>query len=154
MSRIEDRLTAMGLALPEPFRMPNPNRTGMVVVAPIAYLSGHTRHGLEGHVGKVGRELTAEQGTAAARGVALSMLATLQLHLGDLDRIVRVVRLLGMVNVAPGFSATPAVIDGASDLFLELFGPEHGCHARSAVGMAELPGDVPVEIEGEFEIAG
>ena len=152
MSRIEDQLTAMGLALPEPFRMPNPNRTGMVAVGPIAYLSGHTRHGLEGHVGKVGRELTAEQGTAAARGVALSMLATLKLHLGDLDQVVRVVRLLGMVNVAPGFSATPVVIDGASDLFLELFGPDRGCHARSAVGMAELPGDVPVEIEGEFQI--
>jgi enamine deaminase RidA (YjgF/YER057c/UK114 family) len=152
MSQIEDRLSAMGLALPEPMRMPNPNRQGMVAVGPIAYLSGHTRHGLDDCVGKVGREITVEQAAAAARGVALSMLATLKLYLVDLDRVVRVVRLLGMVNVERGFTNTPAVIDGASDLFLELFGPEFGCHARSAVGMAELPHGVPVEIEGEFEI--
>src|SRR5262245_35238870 len=124
MSRIEDRLAELGLALPEPFRFPNPNRQGCVVVGPIAYVPGHARHGLEGHVGKVGRELTLEQGAAAARGCALSILATLARYLGDLDRVVRVVRLFGMVNVAPGFTNTPAVIDGASDLFLELFGPE------------------------------
>jgi enamine deaminase RidA (YjgF/YER057c/UK114 family) len=152
MGRIDERLAELGLTLPEPFLMPNANRTGCVTVGSIAFLSGHTRHGLEGHRGKVGADLTVEEGAAAARGVALSMLATLKLHLGDLDRVVRVIRLLGMVNTAPGFSDTPAVIDGASDLFLALFGPEHGRHARSAVGMAELPHDVPVEIEGEFEI--
>jgi enamine deaminase RidA (YjgF/YER057c/UK114 family) len=152
MGRIEARLADLGLTLPEPFIMSNPNRTGCVVVGSIAYLSGHTQHGLAGHRGKVGRDLTVEEGSAAARGVALSMLATLRLHLGDLDRVGRVIHLLGMVNTAPGFSNTPAVVDGASDLFLALFGPEHGCHARSAVGMAELPHDVPVEIEGQFEI--
>ena len=102
--------------------------------------------------GKLGGDLTIEEGYAAARAAALSILASLKRELGDLDRIKRVVRLFGMVNVAPGFDRMPEVIDGASDFFYELFGPEFGRHARSAVGMAELPHGIPVEINAEFEL--
>ena len=103
-------------------------------------------------LGKVGRELTLERGYAAARLTALSMLGTLKRALGDLDRIAQWVRIFGMVNSAPGFVQQPAVINGFSDLILELWGPEAGAHARSAVGMAELPFGMPVEIEGEVQI--
>jgi len=155
MSAIEDKIKAMGHTLPAPFEFPNPNRTGCVVVGSVVFVSGHGRNlsgpGIKGQ-GKVGRDLTLEEGYAAARGGALSMLASLKAELGDLDRIKRVVRLFGMVNVAPGFDRMPQVIDGASDFFYELFGPKAGQHARTAVGMAELPHGIPVEINGEFEI--
>jgi enamine deaminase RidA (YjgF/YER057c/UK114 family) len=157
MSEIEQKLNAMGLSLPPPFRFPNPNRTGCVVVGSIVFVSGHGRD-LTGpgvkSAGKIGRDLSLEEGYAAARAVALSMLASLKQELGDLDRVKRVIRLFGMVNVAPGFDRMPQVVDGASDLFYELFGPQHGKHARSAVGMAELPHGIPVEINGEFELKG
>jgi len=157
MSALEDKITAMGLTLPAPFRFPNPNRTGCVVVGTIVFVSGHGRD-LTGPgvkpVGKVGRDLTVEEGYAAARAVALSILASLKAELGDLDRIRRVIRLFGMVNAAPGFDRMPQVIDGASDFFFQLLGPQYGRHARSAVGMAELPHGIPVEINGEFEIHG
>jgi enamine deaminase RidA (YjgF/YER057c/UK114 family) len=100
--------------------------------------------------GKVGRELTIEQGYAAARLTTVSILGSLQRTIGDLDRIVAWGRVFGMVNSAPGFHKQPAVINGVSDLVLELFGPELGAHARSAVGMAELPFNIPVEVEGEL----
>jgi enamine deaminase RidA (YjgF/YER057c/UK114 family) len=103
-------------------------------------------------LGKLGRELTVEQGYAAARLTALSILGSLQRTLGDLDRISAWGRVFGMVNSAPGFNKQPSVINGFSDLILELFGPEIGAHSRSAVGMAELPFDLPVEIEAEVEI--
>jgi enamine deaminase RidA (YjgF/YER057c/UK114 family) len=96
--------------------------------------------------GKVGRDLTLDQGRAAARLTALSILATLQQELGDLDRITRIVKVFGMVNVAPGFNQTPAVIDGCSDVLVEIFG-DAGRHTRSAVGLAELPFDIAVEVE-------
>jgi hypothetical protein len=159
MPIIEDRLRALGLTLPPPLKVP----PGVVlpfafvrVAGTRALISGHGPQAPDGSVaqplGKVGRELTLEQGYAAARGVALSILGSLQRELGDLDRIVAWTRLLGMVNVAPGFNRLPAVINGASDLILELFGPQVGTHSRSAVGVAELPFDIPVEIEGEVEI--
>lgn len=155
MSAIEDKIKSMGHTLPPPFKFPNPNRTGCVVVGPVVFVSGHGRNlgdtGVKGQ-GKVGRDLTLEEGYATARAVALSMLASLKAELGDLDRIKRVVRLFGMVNVAPGFDRMPQVIDGASDFFYELFGPKAGQHARTAVGMAELPHGIPVEINGEFEV--
>jgi enamine deaminase RidA (YjgF/YER057c/UK114 family) len=155
MGVIEDKVRAMGHSLPAPFEFPNPNRTGCVVVGSIVYVSGHGRN-LSGSgvksVGKVGRDLTLEEGYAAARAVALSILASLKQELGDLDRIKRVIRLFGMVNVSPGFDRMPQVIDGASDFFYELFGPQAGKHARSAVGMAELPHGMPIEINGEFEL--
>ncbi len=155
MSVIEQKLKTMGYSLPEPFKFPKPNRTGCVVVGSIIYVSGHGRDmsgpGVKAK-GKVGAELTIAEGYATARAAALSILASLKQELGDLDRIKRVIRLYGMVNVAPGFDRMPEVIDGASDFFYDLFGPEAGKHARSAVGMAELPHGIPVEINGEFEL--
>jgi enamine deaminase RidA (YjgF/YER057c/UK114 family) len=157
MGTIKDKITAMGFVLPQPFKFPNSNRTGCVVVGSLVFVSGHGRD-LTGPgvkpAGKVGRDLTLEEGYAAARAAALSMLASLDQELGDLDRLKRVVRLFGMVNVAPGFDRMPQVIDGASDFFYQLFGPKFGQHARSAVGMAELPHGIPVEINGEFELHG
>lgn len=155
MSTIEKRVEAMGFALPEPFKFPNPNRTGCVLVGSVVFVSGHGRD-LSGpgvkSAGKLGADVSLEEGYATARAVALSMLASLKAELGDLDRIKRVIRLFGMVNVAPGFDRMPQVIDGASDFFYELLGPTAGKHARTAVGMAELPHGIPVEINGEFEI--
>jgi enamine deaminase RidA (YjgF/YER057c/UK114 family) len=95
-----------------------------------------------------------EQGHAAARLTALSILGSLRRALGDLDRVTAWVRVLGMVNSAPGFNRQPAVINGFSELILQLYGPGVGAHARSAVGMAELPFDIPVEIEAEVKILG
>jgi enamine deaminase RidA (YjgF/YER057c/UK114 family) len=155
MSVIEDKVKAMGYALPEPFKFPKPNRTGCVVVGSIIYASGHGRNMTGPNVkakGKVGRDLTVEEGYATARAVALSILASLKQELGDLDRVKRVIRLYGMVNVAPGFDRMPEVIDGASDFFYDLLGPDAGKHARTAVGMAELPHGIAVEINGEFEL--
>ena len=159
MSRIEERLVRLGLVLPAPIKVP----PGVVlpfqfvrIAGSRAFLSGHGPQNAGGSIaeplGKVGRDLTVEQGYTAARLTALSMLGSLKRALGDLDRIAHWQRVLGMVNSAPGFSRQPAVINGFSDLILELFGPEVGSHARSAVGMAELPFDFPVEIEGEVEI--
>ena len=122
-----------------------------------AIIAGHGPQSPEGPLakplGKVGRELTIEQGYAAAKLTALSMLGSLKRALGDLDRISHWVRIFGMVNSAPGFVQQPAIINGFSELILELWGPEAGAHARSAVGMAELPFGMPVEIEGEVAIS-
>ncbi len=121
-----------------------------------AFLSGHLPladdGSIAGPMGKVGAELTAEQGREAARRVALGMLASLRQALGDLDRVSAWLRLFAMVNAAPGFTALPGVINGASELILDVFGAERGAHARSAVGMAELPLGAPVEIEAEVRI--
>ena len=159
MPRIESRLSSLGLVLPAPIKVPAgvslPFQFVRIVGAR-AFISGHGPQNTDGSIaeplGKVGRDLTVEQGYAAARLVGLSMLGSLQRALGDLDRIVHWQRVLAMVNSAPGFNRQPAVVNGFSDLILELFGPEVGAHARSAVGMAELPFDFPVEIEGEVEI--
>jgi enamine deaminase RidA (YjgF/YER057c/UK114 family) len=159
MARIEQSLAAMGLALPPPLKPPPgvllPFRF-VRVVGRRALVSGHGPHADDGRVapplGKLGRELTVEQGYEAARRVALSMLGSLQRELGSLDRVQAWARVFGMVNSAPGFNRQPAVINGFSDLILDLWGPEAGAHARSAVGMAELPFDIPVEIEAEVEI--
>ena len=97
-------------------------------------------------IGKLGADLSLEDGQRAARMTALSILATLQAELGDLDRIAQIVKVFGMVSVAPGFTNTPAVINGCSDLLVEVFG-DAGRHARSAVGMAALPFDIAVEVE-------
>ena len=161
MARIEERLSALGLVLPAPFKPP-PG-----VVLPFQFvrrmgnrvlISGHGPQNADGSIagplGKLGRELTVEQGYAAARLTALSILANLKRTLGDLDRICAWGRVFGMVNSAPGFNKQPAVINGFSDLIIELYGPVAGAHSRSAVGLAELPFDLPVEIEGEAEIAG
>ena len=107
---------------------------------------------MAGPFGKVGAELSVSEGYQAARLVALSMLASLKRSIGDLDRVHRWHRVFGMVNSAPGFTQQPQVINGFSDLILELYGPERGAHTRSAVGMAELPFNIPVEIEGELTL--
>jgi len=127
------------------------------IVGRRALISGHGPQDADGAfarpLGKLGRELTVEHGYAAARLTALSILGSLKRALGDLDRIAAWTRVFGMVNSAPGFHMQPSVINGFSDLVLELFGPDVGAHCRSAVGMAELPFDIPVEIEGEVELA-
>jgi len=159
MSKIEARLAELGLTLPPAVRPP----PGVVlpfrfvrVLGHRALVSGHSPQAADGSVagpfGKVGRELTVEQGYGAARLTVLSILGSLQRELGDLDRVANWVRVFGMVNSAPGFTQQPAVINGFSDLILELYGAEVGQHARSAVGMAELPFRLPVEIEAEVEI--
>ena len=156
---IAHRLEELGLVLPAPLQRP----TGVVlpfawvrVVGSRALISGHGPTNADGSLarplGKVGRELTQEQGYAAARLVGLAMLGSLQRELGDLERIASWTRAFGMVNSAPGFNLQPAVINGFTDLVIEVFGPARGTHARSAVGMAELPFDIPVEVEAEVEL--
>jgi len=160
MSEIARRLQALGLQLPPPIKPP----PGVVlpfsfvrIIGSRAHVSGHSAQNADGTVagplGKLGRELTVEQGYFTARLTALSILGSLQRALGDLDRVQAWGRVFGMVNSAPGFHSQPAVINGFSDLILALYGPERGAHARSAVGMAELPFNIAVEIEAEVEIA-
>jgi enamine deaminase RidA (YjgF/YER057c/UK114 family) len=156
MSMIERKLAAMGLALPPPRDFPSPNRCGAVRVGTILFLSGHGPHhpGMKVREnGKLGLDMTEAEGYEAAKVAALAMLASIKREVGDLDRLRQVVRLFGMVNCTPDFMTMPRVIDGASDLFYELYGPQAGCHARSAVGMVNLPRGQAVEINGEFEIA-
>jgi hypothetical protein len=159
MSKVRDRLQALGLALPPRPRPP----PGVVlpfqfvrILGRRALISGHGPQNADGSfaepLGKLGRELTPEQGYLAARLTALSILGSLERALGDLDRIAAWTRVFGMVNSAPGFHMQPGVINGFSDLILDVFGPDIGAHSRSAVGMAELPFNIPVEIEGEVEL--
>jgi enamine deaminase RidA (YjgF/YER057c/UK114 family) len=158
--RIESRLAELGLGLPEPMRLP-PDVSlpfpWVRVHGDRAFVSGHAPLAPDGSLatplGKVGDQVTPDQAYRAARLTALAVLASLQRELGDLDRITAWLRVFGMVNAAPGFTATPAVINGFSDLVLEVWGPEAGSHARSAVGLAELPFGIPVEIEAELAIA-
>jgi enamine deaminase RidA (YjgF/YER057c/UK114 family) len=158
--RIEERLAALGLALPAPVQVPAGLRVPFAWVrvrGNRAYISGHVPQQPDGAFappfGKVGAEVSVEEGYQAARLIALGMLGSLQRALGDLDRVTAWLRVLGMVNSAPGFGRQPQVINGFSDLIVELYGPQVGTHARSAVGMAELPFNVPVEIEAEVEIS-
>jgi enamine deaminase RidA (YjgF/YER057c/UK114 family) len=156
MGRIDERLAELGLELPRPFAAPagvefkfEPVR----VDGDLAYVSGHGP--VDGDEtlmsGKVGADMTLEQGAEAARLTGLATLASLKAALGDLDRIAGWARVFGMVNCAPGFNQTPAVINGFSGLVLEVFGPA-GRHARSAIGVAELPFDWPVEVEATLEL--
>ena len=132
--------------LPQVFP-PAGNYLGCVIDDGLVYVGGHGPvAGTEVVRGKVGGGLSLDDGRRAARMTALSILATLRAELGDLDRIERIIKVFGMVNVAPGFDQTPGVIDGCSDLLVEVFG-EAGRHTRSAVGLAELPFGIAVEIE-------
>ena len=147
----EQKMAELGLELKEVVVGP----VGLlpwVQVGNLLYMSGRTpdRTGKAWN-GQVGKEYTTEEGKAAAREVAWSQLCAAKSALGDLSRIKRVIKVLGMVNSAPGFSEQPLVINGFSELLVEVFG-ESGRHARSAVGMAGLPGNVPVEVEVIFEI--
>jgi enamine deaminase RidA (YjgF/YER057c/UK114 family) len=149
----EARLTTLGLTLPPP-----PPRGGVykpvVIVGNVAYVSGHGPYRGPGDYicGRVGADMSLEEGKEAARQVGLAMLATLKSELGSLDRVKRVVKLLGMVNSTPDFGEHPKVINGCSEFFGQVWGEEKGIGARSAVGMGSLPGNIAVEIEGIFEI--
>ncbi len=143
---IAERLKELAIELPPAFP-PAGNYLACVVDGDLVHVGGHGPISGQDIVrGKVGADLSLEDGRRAARLTGLSILATLHGELGDLDRIERIVKVFGMVNVAPGFNETPAVIDGCSDLLIEVFG-EAGRHTRSAVGLAELPFDIAVEIE-------
>lgn len=156
MGNIGSRLAQLGLSLPAPLVLPGRNRTSAVRVGALLFVSGHGAQLLEAEDvvkrGKLGRDLTVEQGYAVARALALKVMATLQHHIGDLDRVRRVVKLVGMVNAVPEFEKHNLVVNGASDLFFEVFGEEVGCHARSSLGVSGLVGDQPVEIEGVFAV--
>lgn len=150
----EARLKEKGITLPAP-STPVANYVGAVRTGNLLFLSGHgplRAAGKPSARGKLGRDLTVEQGYQVAREVGLSLLATARASLGSLDRIRRVVKVLGMVNSADGFGDQPKVINGFSDLIVEVFGEAIGKHARSAVGMAELPMGIPVEIEMVLEV--
>ncbi|MBX3414814.1 MAG: RidA family protein [Pirellulales bacterium] len=147
------RIQELGIELPPP-----PKPAGVykpvVVVGNLAYVSGHGPLQSDGTLmtGRVGGDVDQKFGYDAARQTGLAILATLQRDLGSLDRVKRVIKTLGMVNAAPDFQQHPAVINGFSELMAEIFGPDHGVGARSAVGMGSLPGNIAVEIEVIFEL--
>ena len=147
MSQVEAKLAELGLTLPSP-PAPVANYVRAVPVGNLVFLSGHgpSRDGTFAFQGKVGAERTVEEGYEAARLVMLNVLASLKEVIGDLDRVERIVKLLGMVNCTEDFGQHPQVINGASDLLVALYG-ERGRHARSAVGMQSLPSQITVEIE-------
>lgn len=160
MGRIEDRLTELGLRLPPEVKLPEG------VVLPFAFvnirgdraiISGHGPQDENGQMagpfGQVGSDVSVDEAIEAARLTGLSVLGSLQRALGSLDRVTGWVKVLGMVNSTPGFTDQPTVINGFSDLIIDVFGPEVGRHARSAVGMAALPWAIPVEVEAEVAIA-
>jgi enamine deaminase RidA (YjgF/YER057c/UK114 family) len=156
VGQIEDRLSDLGLSLPAPFAPPPGVEFKFDLVrihGGVAYVSGHLP--VDGDEvlarGKVDTDVSVEAAYEAARLTGLSILASLKAELGDLDRVRGWVKALGLVNCAPGFSKTPAVINGFSDLILEIWG-EAGRHSRSAIGAAELPFDVPVEVEAIVEV--
>ena len=156
---LEERLASLGYKLPEPLKVP----PGVALLFPFvrvvgnrAIISGHGPTNADGSIaeplGKVGADVTEEQAVVAARLTGLAILGSLKRELGSLERIACWTRVLGMVNSAPGFHRQPAVINGFTELIVAVFGPERGAHARSAVGLAELPFRIPVEIEGEVEL--
>jgi enamine deaminase RidA (YjgF/YER057c/UK114 family) len=159
MGTIEQRLARLNLELPRPMQVPAGLQMPFAWVrvrGNRAYISGHVPLNPDGTLaaplGKVGTDVSPEEGYRAARLVALAHLASLQRALGDLDRITAWLRVFAMVNVAPGFNETPRVTNGYSDLILELYGPEIGAHARSSIGMM-IPLNAPVNCEAEVEIA-
>jgi enamine deaminase RidA (YjgF/YER057c/UK114 family) len=149
----EARFAALGLQLP-----PAPKPLGLyrpiIVVGQLAYLSGHGPLQPDGTLltGCVGKDVDQQAGYVAARQTGLAILATLRNALGSLDRVRRVIKVLGLVNAVAGFDQQPAVINGCSELFAKVFGPEYGVGARSAAGAASLPGDMTVEVEAIFEL--
>lgn len=156
----DERIAELGLTLPEPVQLP-PNLqlpfSWVRVRGDRAFVSGHIALNADGSVydvtGKVGDEVSVEQGYEAARLTGLSMLSSLKRELGSLDRVSAWLRVFGMINTAPGFVQTPLVINGFSDLVLDVFGADRGDHCRSAIGVAALPFNTPVEIEAEVEIS-
>jgi enamine deaminase RidA (YjgF/YER057c/UK114 family) len=150
----EATLKAKNITLPTQ-STPMANYVSAVRTGNLLFLSGHGPVRTEGKPsarGKLGKDLSTEQGYSVAREVGLSLLASTRTNLGSLDKVKRVVKVLGMVNSAEGFQEQPKVINGFSDLMVEVFGDTIGKHARSAVGMAELPMGIPVEIEMILEV--
>jgi enamine deaminase RidA (YjgF/YER057c/UK114 family) len=149
----EAQLQALNLELP-PAPKPGGVYQPVVRVGDLIYVSGHGPLRPDGTLitGRVGSDLDQQAGYDAARQTGLAIVATLRANLGDLDKIERVVKVLGMVNAAPDFTAHPAVINGFSELFRDLYGPEKGVGARSAVGMGSLPGNIAVEVEAIFQL--
>ena len=149
----EGRIKELGITLPDPPK-PGGNYVPGVRVGNLLFLSGHGPSRVDGKPsarGKVGRDLSAEDGYKVAREVGVNLLGTARSMLGSLDKVKRIVKVLGMVNSAEGFGEQPKVINGFSDLMVEIFG-DQGRHARSAVGMAELPSGIPVEIDMILEV--
>ena len=156
----DEKIETLGFVLPEPIQLPpgvNIKFSWVRVRGNRVYISGHIALNADGSVydvvGKVGAEVSIEQGYEAAKQTGLAMLSSLKRELGTLNNITAWLRVFGMINTAPGFVQTPPVINGFSDLILEVFGDDVGDHCRSAVGMAELPFGAPVEIEAEVEIS-
>ncbi|HAM71137.1 MAG TPA: hypothetical protein DCM86_05795 [Verrucomicrobiales bacterium] len=149
----EARVLELKLELP-PAPKPVAVYKPLVISGNLAYVSGHGPLKTDRTLitGRVGADLSVDQGKAAARQVGLGILATLRSQLGSLDRVKRVIKVLGMVNSTPDFKEHPAVINGCSELFAEVWGPDNGIAARSAVGMGSLPGNIAVEIEAIFEL--
>ena len=152
MSAIEDRLSSLGIQLPQP-PPPAGNYVGAVRFENLVYLSGHGPLQADGTYlsGKVPDEISSDDAYQAARLTGLNLLATLKAEIGDLDQVKRVVKVLGMVNASPDFKGHPQVINGFSDLMVEVFG-KPGRGARSAVGMGSLPDQIPVEVEMIVEV--
>ena len=151
---IEQKLASLGIKL-HAAPAPVANYVGFVRTGNLLFVSGQVCFDPQGKLiasGKLGAGVTIEQGQAAARGCAINLLAQVKAALGDLDSVVRVVRLGGFINSAPDFLDGPKVLNGASDLMVEVFG-DKGRHARTTVGVASLPADAAVEVEGTFEIA-
>jgi enamine deaminase RidA (YjgF/YER057c/UK114 family) len=151
---VEQKLAAQGVVLHEP-ASPVANYVGFVRTGNLLFVSGQVCVNPEGKLiakGKLGAGVTVEQGNAAARGCAINLLAQIKAALGDLDKVVRVVRLGGFINSAPGYTDGPKVMNGASDVMVEVFG-DKGRHARSTVGVAALPSNAAVEVEGLFEVS-
>lgn len=154
MSTPEQRLQALKIELPPPPK-PVAKYKPTVQVGNLLYVSGHGPAKLDGHgpiAGRVGAQLTVEQGKEAARLVGINILSTVRNALGSLNRVKRLIKTLGMVNAAPDFHEHPQVINGFSELMAQIFGDDAGVGSRSAVGMGSLPGDIPVEIECMFEV--
>jgi len=151
---VEAKLASLGIVLP-----PAPKPIGlykpMLIVGDLIYMSGHGPLNPDGslHLGRVGADLTLEQGQAAARQTGLALLATLRANLGSLDKVKRVIKLLGLVRCTDDFKQQPAVINGCSQLFVDLFGADDGIGVRSALGTNALPSGMAVEIEAIFQLA-
>jgi enamine deaminase RidA (YjgF/YER057c/UK114 family) len=151
----EEKLNIMGLSLP-----PAPDPVGVykpyLIEGNYLYLSGHgpVQDDRSLIIGRIGRDMDMEQGKLAARQVGLTMLATIMKHIGSLDKIKRVIKVLGMVNCTPEFERHPYVINGCSELFAEVWGTDNGVGVRSAVGFGSLPDNIPVEIEAVFLLKG
>ena len=151
---VDKKLASLGISLPTP-ATPIANYVPFVRSGNMLVVSGQLCFGADGNLmarGQLGGEVSMDDGQKAARACAVNLLAQLKAALGDLDKVTRVIRLGGFINSTPGFTDGPKVMNGASDLMVEVFG-EKGRHARSTVGVAALPANAAVEVEGQFEVS-